>query len=131
MDVDFFHISYTMELNQTSGDPMNYKLILNFSLLTGEIMLENGAETFRVEDTMSRILTASNCQTAECFVIPTGIFATLDDPDMESLTIVRRIKSRKINLNTIFYCESWQPVSQPVFLLSFSAVQSSTLSLRS
>lgn len=80
---------------------MNYKLLLNFALLTGEIMLENGAETFRVEDTISRILLTSNCQTAEAFVTPTGIFATLDHPDIDLLSYVRRIKKRTININKI------------------------------
>lgn len=80
---------------------MNYKLLLNFALLTGEIMLENGGETFRVEDTISRILLTSNCQTAEAFVTPTGIFATLDHPDIDLLSYVRRIKNRTININKI------------------------------
>ncbi len=80
---------------------MNYKLLMNFALETGEIMLENGAETFRVEDTISRILNTSNCQTAEAFVTPTGIFATLDHIDIDCLTYVRRIKGRTINLSKI------------------------------
>lgn len=85
---------------------MNYKLLLNFALLTGEIMLENGAETFRVEDTISRILLTSNCQTAEAFVTPTGIFATLDHPDIDLLSYVRRIKKRTININKIALANS-------------------------
>lgn len=80
---------------------MNYKLLLNFALLTGEVMLENGAETSRVEDTISRILLTSGCQTAEAFVTPTGIFATLDHQDIDLLSIVRRVKRRRINLNRI------------------------------
>lgn len=80
---------------------MNYKLLLNFAMLIGEVMLENGAETSRVEDTMSRILNSSNCQTAESFVTPTGIFATLNHPDIDLMTVVRRIQKRQINLNKI------------------------------
>ncbi len=85
---------------------MNYKLLLNFALLTGEIMLENGAETFRVEDTISRILHTSNCQTAEAFVTPTGIFATLDHADIDLMSYVRRIKKRTININKIALANS-------------------------
>lgn len=80
---------------------MNYKLLLNFSLLTGEIMLENGAETSRVEDTISRIILTSGCQTAEAFATPTGIFVSLDHTDTDLLTVVRRVKRRRINLNRI------------------------------
>jgi uncharacterized membrane protein YjjP (DUF1212 family) len=85
---------------------MNYKLLMNFALLAGEIMLENGAETFRVEDTISRILQTSKCQTVEVFATPTGIFATLDNPDIDLMTMVRRIKKRSINLNKIALANS-------------------------
>lgn len=80
---------------------MNYKLLLNFALLAGEVMLENGAETSRVEDTISRIILTSGCQTAEAFATPTGIFVSLDHQDIDLLSIVRRVKRRRINLNRI------------------------------
>ena len=35
---------------------MNYEKILNFAVHTGELMLKSGAETYRVEDTITRIL---------------------------------------------------------------------------
>ena len=43
---------------------MNYKLLLDTAVTAGELMLENGAETYRVEDTMHRILSLSRLQTA-------------------------------------------------------------------
>lgn len=64
-------------------------------------MLENGAETSRVEDTISRIILTSDCQTAEAFVTPTGIFVSLDHRDIDLLSVVRRVKRRRINLNRI------------------------------
>ena len=85
---------------------MNYKLLLNFAVLTGEIMLENGAETVRVEDTVSRILLTSKCEYAEVFATPTGIFASLDNSDIELMTIIRRTKKRSINLNRIALANS-------------------------
>ena len=30
---------------------MDYKLLMNTAMLAGKLMLENGAETYRVEDT--------------------------------------------------------------------------------
>lgn len=80
---------------------MNYKLLLNFAMKIGEVMLKNGAETFRVEDSMSRILQKSGCDTAESFVTPTGIFATLDHSNIELMTMVKRIDKRDINLNKV------------------------------
>lgn len=104
---------------------MNYKLLLNFAMLIGEVMLENGAETSRVEDTMSRILNSSNCQTAESFVTPTGIFATLNHPDIDLMTVVKRIQKRQINLNKIAkanqlsrqYCEGTISLESAMYAL--------------
>ena len=80
---------------------MNYKLLLDTAVTAGELMLENGAETYRVEDTMHRILSLSSLQTAEVFVTMTGFVATLDDPSIHSMTVVRRITSRGTNLDMI------------------------------
>lgn len=80
---------------------MNYKLLLDTAVAAGELMLENGAETYRVEDTMHRILSLSRLQTAEVFVTMTGFVATLDDPSIHSMTVVRRITERGTNLDMI------------------------------
>lgn len=80
---------------------MDYKLLLDTAVMAGELMLENGAETYRVEDTMHRILSLSRLKTAEVFVTMTGFVATLDDPSISSMTVVRRITSRTTNLNII------------------------------
>ena len=37
---------------------MDFNRIINFSTELGTLMLENGAETYRVEETMSRICLA-------------------------------------------------------------------------
>jgi len=80
---------------------MNPKELLEIALLSGEIMLKNGAETYRVEDTMVRICSKGNLKFTESFVIPTGIVATVADDNNNFLTISKRIKSRTIDLNKI------------------------------
>lgn len=80
---------------------MNYKLLFKFAMLAGEIMHRNGAETYRVEDTINRILKTSNFSVIESFVIPTGIFATLDDPSISMITYVKRVNKRTIDLSKI------------------------------
>lgn len=80
---------------------MNYKILFKTAMLAGEIMLRSGAETFRVEDTMNRILALSNLKTVESFCTTTGIFATLEHPSMEPITKVKRIDKRVTNLNRI------------------------------
>ena len=37
----------------------DYKLLLDTAVLAGQIMLQNGAEIYRVEDTIQRILELS------------------------------------------------------------------------
>ena len=71
------------------------------AILAGTIMMESNAETYRVEDTMNRILRVSDLQTTEAFAITTGLFATLDGPEIEAITIIKRITHRDTNLNKI------------------------------
>lgn len=71
------------------------------AILAGTIMMESNAETYRVEDTMNRILRVSALQTTEAFAITTGLFATLDGPEIEAITIIKRITHRDTNLNKI------------------------------
>lgn len=73
---------------------MDYKLLLDTAVMAGELMLANGAETYRVEDTMHRMLSLSGLKTAEAFVMVTGFLVTLDDPSIQSMTVTRRIQSR-------------------------------------
>ncbi len=77
------------------------KQILHFAVRAGEIMLQSGAETYRVEDTISRILKSQEFETVETFVIPTCIIATIDNPDIELITNVKRIKNRHVRLDKI------------------------------
>jgi uncharacterized membrane protein YjjP (DUF1212 family) len=80
---------------------MDYKLLFNYALKTGRIMLENGAETYRVEDTMERILKTSHFEVVETFVTPTGFFMSFDDPSIETITRVQRLKHRTLHLHKV------------------------------
>lgn len=79
----------------------DYKLYLDTATLAGKLMLQNGAEIYRVEDTIQRMLTVSGLRTAEAYVTSTGIMVTLDDPKMDSLTVIKRISSRGTDLNIV------------------------------
>ncbi|ABZ82961.1 integral membrane protein duf6, putative [Heliomicrobium modesticaldum Ice1] len=76
--------------------------VLRLAMDAGEIMLVNGGETYRVEDTIRRICQAGGLSGAEAFVTPTGIFLSVDgaggDPP---LSLVRRIPQRTIDLSKI------------------------------
>ena len=49
-----------------------YKKIAEVAVLAGRIMLESQAESYRIEDTVERILKTSQCQTTEVFANTTG-----------------------------------------------------------
>lgn len=74
-------------------------LILDSCIIAGKILMENGAEMHRVEDTMNRILDKEHGEgEAVSFVIPTGIFVTTR---YGKNTKMKRIVTRKQNLEKI------------------------------
>lgn len=81
---------------------MNDKLLVETAVLAGEIMLISGAEIFRVEDTIDHILRKAGRDTAEAIVFSTGIFASLNDPLIEAITVARRVTVRNTNLNRVY-----------------------------
>lgn len=80
---------------------MNYKIIFKTAMLAGEIMAQSGAETFRVEDTMVRILKTSDFANVQVYAATTGVMATMSDPEAETLSAVMRISNRTNNLSRI------------------------------
>ncbi|WNR42132.1 threonine/serine exporter family protein [Paenibacillus roseipurpureus] len=76
----------------------NYE-IAQVCLLVGKIMLENGGETYRVEDTMSHIAEAFGIANSHSFVTPTGIIFSIDGP--EQTTRLIRISSRSTDLRKV------------------------------
>ena len=56
---------------------MDMNKLLHVSTYAGRIMLESGAETYRVEETMSRICLAYGIEKVDVFVIPTNIIITI------------------------------------------------------
>lgn len=80
---------------------MDSQKILNFVIDAGETMLKNGAETTRVEDTMTRILSVYSFKSNDVFAMPTGLFGSVVDEKGNIVTMVRRIATRTINLEKI------------------------------
>ncbi len=77
------------------------KRLLTLSIFAGQIMLKNGAEIYRVEDTVQRICNSrDNVTNVDAFVTPAGIFISVEY-DEEVFTYLRRIRNTSIDLNTI------------------------------
>ena len=79
-----------------------YRLLMDTALLAGKIMLQSGAETYRVEDTIYRILHTSGLETAETFATVTGLFVTLADPSIDAITKITRVSEKQSNLSQVY-----------------------------
>ena len=80
-------------------DYLKEEKLLEACILAGKILMENGAEMHRVEDTMNRILdTKHGDGEAVSFVIPTGIFVS---SRYGKNTKMVRIVKRRTNLKQI------------------------------
>jgi uncharacterized membrane protein YjjP (DUF1212 family) len=67
-------------------------------LLAGKIMLQSGAETYRVEDTMMRIARSFGINDPQSYVTPTGIIFSLHGTERTKLL---RISNRTTDLNKV------------------------------
>ena len=67
------------------------RLALDAAALAGEILLESGAEIFRVEDTIYRIAAAYGVEEAEAFVLSSGIFLTSEGEGRKTFARVKHI----------------------------------------
>ncbi|MGG3280669.1 threonine/serine exporter family protein [Paenibacillus solani] len=73
--------------------------IIKVCLLAGKIMLQSGAETYRVEDTMMRIAAAFGVENSQSYMTPTGIIFSVEEP--QPITRLIRISDRTTNLGKI------------------------------
>ncbi len=90
-----------MEENKNIPEKMDYQLLMDTAVLAGEIMLVAGAETYRVEDTIYRMLKTSGFERCDVFVVATGIMATLADWRVDTISITRRVGEKNTNLGNI------------------------------
>lgn len=79
---------------------MNINKILKVSTFAGKILLESGAETYRVEETICRICSSFGIESPDSFVTPTGIMVSVSHDD-HITSLVKRVKSRNVDLNKI------------------------------
>lgn len=79
------------------GVAYNMEDLVEMVLLAGEVLLTNGAEIQRVEETIARMGKAAGFSKAEGFATPTGLFVSFYAPSGHVYTRVRRI--REVNNN--------------------------------
>lgn len=76
-----------------------YTQVADTCLLAGKIILQNGGETYRVEDTMVRIAAAYGIESSQSYVTPTGILFAIEGTSHETKLI--RITERDNNLTKV------------------------------
>ena len=75
--------------------------VLNLALDAGHILLENGAEIARVEETMEKICTHYGVETGEFFVLSNGIFTTAGHTTDKSYARVQHIPVKGTQMDRI------------------------------
>lgn len=75
--------------------------VIHLSAEAGKIILENGGETYRVEETINRICKAYGLKDADSYVTPTGIMISATDTTGLTISLVKRIRNRTVNLEKI------------------------------
>lgn len=72
------------------GSVMDYNTLLDVAVELAYRLAMSGAETFRVEDSVNRIMQAY-CVTAEVFAIPNCLHVSIETPEGTPITRMRRI----------------------------------------
>lgn len=75
--------------------------VLNLALDAGHILLENGAEIARVEETMEKICTHYGVESGEFFVLSNGIFTTAGHTTDKSYARVQHIPVKGTQMDRI------------------------------
>jgi len=80
---------------------MNYDDLINTATDVGYMLLANGAEIYRVEESMQRIFHAYAVDNGEIFAIPTCIYVTISTGEGRPITKIKRLYSRCTNLDKV------------------------------
>ena len=84
----------------TENNTHKYKKdVLRLATFIGQLMLRNGAETYRVNDTVKRICSSRGFTHINVFVAPNTIIVS--DDRFDGYTFMKVIEGRYINLNKI------------------------------
>lgn len=75
--------------------------ILEIAGMAGLLILENGGETFRAEETTLRICTSGGYPDSNVIAFPTGLFITLMREGQTYGTVVKSLNKRCINLTKL------------------------------
>ena len=79
---------------------MDYNLLLEVAVELGYRLSMSGAETYRIEDSVSRVLHAYGLE-SEVFSVPNNLIVSIETPDGRPMTRMRRIGYHGNNLDAV------------------------------
>lgn len=77
------------------------KEVLTLAVGVGEAMLQNGAEIFRVEESVVRIINAYHIESYDIYVLTNCLFATANETKEDAVSIVRHVPLGTTHLGRI------------------------------
>lgn len=77
------------------------KKVLSFAVELGDVLLRNGAEVYRVEDSVLAILNAYNITDCDVYVLSNGIFASADETTVNASSMIRHVPMYPMHLGRI------------------------------
>ena len=81
--------------------PLDYDKLINLATNMGYRLLETGAEIYRVEEAVQRILAAYGLSSGEVFAIPNCIIVSMVTPTGRTFTRVRRMPSHGTDIDQL------------------------------
>lgn len=81
----------------------NTKEILALTVELADVMLRNGAEIYRIEDTVIHILKAYKIESFDVYVLSNGIFASANEDKDDACSMIRHVPLGGVNLSKIAY----------------------------
>lgn len=79
----------------------NTEILIETANLAAIIVLANGGETYRAEETAERICQAGGIDKPEVFALPTGVFISITDENGHVVSRVKRLKKRSANMQNL------------------------------
>ena len=89
-----------MAIDTKIDEYIDMNKLLHVATFAGKILLENGGETYRSEETICRICKVYGVDEAESFVTPTGIMVSICHND-KTYSLIRRVSTRTVDLDKI------------------------------
>lgn len=79
------------------------KEILALAVEVADVMLRNGGEIYRIEDTVIHILKAYDVQSFDVYVLSNGIFASANEDKEDACSMIRHVPLGEVNLAKVAY----------------------------